>query len=80
MGHEYNYDVKFNLKSLILQHAVESIWLTIKDLIEPSQPAEVRQFTLTFLRNLIFGQVCSLTNKQTNKQTVMAILPLPCAV
>jgi len=45
---------------LFLQHAVESIWLAVKDLIDPAQPTDVRQFTLTFLRNLIFGQVRQL--------------------
>ena len=31
--------------------------MAIKDLIEPSQPTEVRHYALTFIRNLIYGQV-----------------------
>lgn len=39
------------------QHAVETIWLAVRDLLEPSQPVEVRHTCLSFLKALIYGQV-----------------------
>ncbi len=39
------------------QHAVQAIWQAISDLIDPSQPADVRHATLTFARSMISGQV-----------------------
>jgi len=39
------------------EHAVQAIWLAIKDLIVPSQPTEVRHTALGFTRALISGQV-----------------------
>lgn len=44
----------FNCKP---QHAVEALWLTIKDLLEESNPTEVRQLALEFITALVSGQV-----------------------
>ena len=41
----------------LFKHAVQAIWLAIKDLIVPSQPTEVRHAALVFTRALISGQV-----------------------
>ena len=43
---------------LLLQHAVEALWLNIKDLLEETNTAEVRQLTLEFITALVSGQVC----------------------
>ena len=42
-----------------MQHAVETIWLTVRDLLEPTQPVEVRHTCLGFIKALIYGQVPS---------------------
>eukprot|EP00731_Ephydatia_muelleri_P029426 Em0020g1070a len=39
-----------------VQHAVEAVWNTIKDLIHPAQPPNVRHQALTFITALIKGQ------------------------
>ena len=36
--------------------------MAIKDMIEPSQASDVRQATLDFIRNLIYGQVLEKKN------------------
>ena len=39
------------------QHAVETIWLAVRDLLQPTHPVEVRHTCLAFLKALIYGQV-----------------------
>ena len=43
--------------SLSPQHAVQVVWQAIRDLIEPSQPTDVRHTALFFTKALISGQV-----------------------
>jgi len=45
------------------QHAVEALWLTIKDLLEEPNSAEVRQLTLEFITALVSGQVLRIRIK-----------------
>ena len=49
---------------LLLKHAVQAIWLAIKDLIAPSHPTEVRHAAFVFTRALISGQVQFLVCRQ----------------
>lgn len=58
---------------VLLQHAVEALWLTIKDLLEESKPAEVRQLTLEFIAALVSGQVC-VHGKREQLKMLYAIL------
>ena len=47
---------------LFVQHAIESIWVAIEDLIDLDQPVEVRHAAFRFLSALIDGQSSSLGN------------------
>ena len=38
------------------QHAVQAIWKAVRDLLQPSQPVEVRHTTLGFTQALVSGQ------------------------
>ncbi|CAB4012447.1 tuberin-like, partial [Paramuricea clavata] len=42
------------------EHAVEALWLAVKDLLQPENPADVRHITLQFLTSLVTGQYGSL--------------------
>ena len=62
----FSYSIVLTLAILIFyyalpQHAVEALWLTIKDLLDESNSAEVRQLALEFITVLVSGQVCKQT-------------------
>ena len=45
---------------LTWQYAVQAIWRAVRDLLDPSQPAEVRQAVLQFSQALVRGQFSEL--------------------
>ena len=45
---------------LPVQYAVQSIWRAVQDLLDRSQPADVRQAVLQFMQCLVQGQYSEL--------------------
>lgn len=43
-----------------LQYAVQTIWKSVRDLLQPQQPPDVRQAVLHFTRSLVVGQYSEL--------------------
>lgn len=41
---------------IFVQYAIQRLWLSIKDLLEPSVPMEIRHYVFGFIRSLIGGQ------------------------
>ncbi|XP_071965999.1 tuberin-like isoform X2 [Antedon mediterranea] len=53
-------------------HAVESLWVKIADLLEPQAPAECRQLVLAFMKATINGQFKHLNMMRAHFFTVIA--------
>lgn len=74
----YSQMVRFQVAHItsvcvVVQHAVETVWKAVEDMLTPEQPADARRAVLLLLRAIIQGQVCT-SIISTRKHKVYGLL------